>query len=86
MNEIVQSINERKVLNFFTDEGLLPNYAFPEARRRVEVSHLSTEPKDRRRRCKYKTQTYEYERPRRPPQFQSWHPQISSMPKDVNSK
>jgi len=31
MNEIVRSINERNVLNFFTDEGLLPNYAFPEA-------------------------------------------------------
>src|SRR5260370_28046564 len=31
MNEIVRSINERQVLNFFTDEGLLPNYAFPEA-------------------------------------------------------
>ena len=45
MNEIVRSINERKVLNFFTDEGLLPNYAFPGSRRRFEVSHLSAESK-----------------------------------------
>ena len=27
---LVSSINRRQTLNFFTDEGLLPNYAFPE--------------------------------------------------------
>ncbi len=27
---LLRSINERQTLNFFTDEGLLPNYAFPE--------------------------------------------------------
>lgn len=27
---LVGSINDRQTLNFFTDEGLLPNYAFPE--------------------------------------------------------
>lgn len=28
--ELVSAVNKRPVLNFFTDEGLLPNYAFPE--------------------------------------------------------
>ena len=63
MNEIVRSINERQVLNFFTDEGLLPNYAFPEAgvilRSVIYRRNSKTEDDER----KYKTQTYEYERP-----------------------
>lgn len=63
MNEIVRSINERQVLNFFTDEGLLPNYAFPEAGvvlRSVIYRRDSKADDDER---KYKTRTYEYERP-----------------------
>ena len=28
--DLIKSINEQLTLNFFTDEGLLPNYAFPE--------------------------------------------------------
>lgn len=28
--ELAKSVNNRSTLNFFTDEGLLPNYAFPE--------------------------------------------------------
>jgi DEAD/DEAH box helicase domain-containing protein len=63
MNGIVRSINERQVLNFFTDEGLLPNYAFPEAgvvlRSVIYRRNLKAEDDER----KYKTQTYEYERP-----------------------
>lgn len=31
LNALLTDINEKNVLNFFTDEGLLPNYAFPEA-------------------------------------------------------
>lgn len=27
---LISSINKQPTLNFFTDEGLLPNYAFPE--------------------------------------------------------
>lgn len=30
LQELVKNINSRNVFNFFTDEGLLPNYAFPE--------------------------------------------------------
>ncbi len=29
--ELMRSLNDKHILNFFTDEGLLPNYAFPEA-------------------------------------------------------
>jgi DEAD/DEAH box helicase domain-containing protein len=29
--ELIRTINEKNLLNFLTDEGLLPNYAFPEA-------------------------------------------------------
>lgn len=28
---LVNQINNKQTLNFLTDEGLLPNYAFPEA-------------------------------------------------------
>jgi hypothetical protein len=31
MASIARSIIEKDIYNFFTDEGLLPNYAFPEA-------------------------------------------------------
>ncbi|MFZ4441580.1 MAG: helicase-related protein, partial [Syntrophales bacterium] len=31
LNSIIRRINEKETYNFFTDEGLLPNYAFPEA-------------------------------------------------------
>ena len=51
MNEIVRSINERQVLNFLTDEGLLPNYAFPEAGRRAAVRHLPAKSEGGRRRA-----------------------------------
>lgn len=30
LNELRKNIDKRQTLNFFTDEGLLPNYAFPE--------------------------------------------------------
>jgi DEAD/DEAH box helicase domain-containing protein len=63
MNEIVRSMNERQVLNFFTDEGLLPNYAFPEAGVILRSVIYRRNPKAEDDERKYKTQTYEYERP-----------------------
>ena len=30
LQALVKSISDRNIFNFFTDEGLLPNYAFPE--------------------------------------------------------
>jgi DEAD/DEAH box helicase domain-containing protein len=63
MNEIVRSMNERQVLNFFTDEGLLPNYAFPEAGVILRSVIYRRNPKAEDDERKYKTRTYEYERP-----------------------
>ena len=31
LNAIIAKINDKDTFNFFTDEGLLPNYSFPEA-------------------------------------------------------
>jgi DEAD/DEAH box helicase domain-containing protein len=63
LNEIVRFINARQVLNFFTDEGLLPNYAFPEAGviLRSVIYRRNSKAEDDER--KYQTQTFEYERP-----------------------
>ncbi|MEO0433908.1 MAG: DEAD/DEAH box helicase [Cyanobacteria bacterium J06656_5] len=62
--DLVQKINQKNTLNFFTDEGLLPNYAFPEAgvtlksiiwRQRMTQGDAEQ--------GKYETLTFEYERP-----------------------
>jgi DEAD/DEAH box helicase domain-containing protein len=62
--ELIKNINEKNTLNFFTDEGLLPNYAFPEPgvtlrsiiwRKRNLEGKTSGE--------KYETTAFEYERP-----------------------
>ncbi|MEE2749304.1 MAG: DEAD/DEAH box helicase [Pseudomonadota bacterium] len=45
--ELARSVNVRQTLNFFTDEGLLPNYAFPEEGVRLQsVVYRRTEIKD----------------------------------------
>lgn len=62
---LVNRINRKSTLNFFTDEGLLPNYAFPEAgitirsilwrkSEQVEVDAGGS---------KFQRDTYDYERP-----------------------
>ncbi len=60
---LIRSINARDTYNFFTDEGLLPNYAFPEQgillksiiyrRRRIQQQGQG----------KYESLDFEYERP-----------------------
>lgn len=61
LNGMIRAINEKDVFNFFTDEGLLPNYAFPEAgvllrsiiyRKKAKPSNGSS----------YETKVFEYER------------------------
>ena len=64
LSNLVTKINAKRTLEFFTDEGLLPNYAFPEAGvtlksiiwRKRESSGNSTQ-------GKFVTETFEYERP-----------------------
>ena len=64
LERLVKNIERKSVLEFLTDRGLLPNYAFPESpiqlssviwRKKQEVSS-----KDK---SKYETQTYDYARP-----------------------
>ncbi|MEB3174651.1 MAG: DEAD/DEAH box helicase, partial [Cyanobacteriota bacterium] len=64
--DLVKKLNNKNTLNFFTDEGLLPNYAFPEA----GVTLKSIIWRERRVKGdadqgKYETFTFEYERPSR---------------------
>lgn len=62
--ELVRRINEKNTFNFFTDEGLLPNYAFPEPGvtlrsiiwRKKSISGDSQG-------NQYETFSFEYERP-----------------------
>ncbi len=65
LRSLINKINGKDTLNFFTDEGLLPNYAFPEAgvtirsilwrkSEQVELESGGT---------KFQRVTYDYERP-----------------------
>ncbi len=56
------SIYGRETLNFLTDEGLLPNYAFPEEGTTLKsvIYRKSAEPNSDE---PYKSETYEYSRP-----------------------
>jgi len=65
LRSLIKKINEKRTLNFFTDEGLLPNYAFPEAGvtirsilwRKSEQVELDSGG------SKFQRVTYDYERP-----------------------
>lgn len=65
LQNIVNNINDKNIFNFLSEEGLLPNYAFPEAGvtlkaviyRKKDESELSDDNK------KYETFLYEYTRP-----------------------
>lgn len=55
-----RQLDERDTLNFFTDEGLLPNYAFPEAAVRLRSVIWRKKEKDA---DGYEILTYKYDRP-----------------------
>ncbi|MFH1621629.1 MAG: DEAD/DEAH box helicase [Candidatus Omnitrophota bacterium] len=66
---LIKSINSKDTLNFFTDEGFLPNYAFPEAgvilkslvfRKKQKSSVVGEEDENK---SNYDHWVYEYERP-----------------------
>ena len=64
LNALVKSINDMPLLNFFTDEGLLPNYAFPEKGVSLKsVIYWKEELSESEEGSKYKHKVYEYERP-----------------------
>ena len=61
--EMQKQINGKLTLNFFTDEGLLPNYAFPEEGVELRSVILKIREKPTEDGGKYKADTYEYVRP-----------------------
>ncbi|GLI35199.1 DEAD/DEAH box helicase [Desulforhabdus amnigena] len=62
INGIIRSIVEKDTFNFFTDEGLLPNYAFPQAGV-ILRSVIYRRKKNTDGPGKYQTKVFEYERP-----------------------
>ena len=62
LNGIIRRINSKDIFNFFTDEGLLPNYAFPEAGILLR-SVIYKKRKMGDKGGKYSTENYEYQRP-----------------------
>ena len=65
MQSLVARIGDRETLNFFTDEGLIPNYAFPEAGVVLRSIIYRKKAKIKEGESKYDTWMYEYERPAR---------------------
>ncbi len=63
INSIVTEMNKKGVLNFLTDEGLLPNYAFPEAGVVLRSVIYRKKQNASAGEGKYTTYSYEYERP-----------------------
>ena len=63
LNSLVTQINDRQTLNFFTDEGLIPNYAFPEAGVILRSIIYRRKEKLREGESRYETFTFDYERP-----------------------
>ena len=61
-NSIIHDINTKDTLNFLTDEGLLPNYAFPESGVTLK-SIIWQKIKKRDSTPKIKSKTFTYERP-----------------------
>ncbi|MBF0322585.1 MAG: DUF1998 domain-containing protein, partial [Magnetococcales bacterium] len=62
LQELVKAINDRDTLNFLTDEGLLPNYAFPEAGVILQSIIYRRKNEPREENGSYDTWRYEYER------------------------
>ena len=60
---LIKSIRDRDTFNFFTDEGLLPNYAFPEAGVMLNSLIYRKKQKVQEKESAYDTWNYEYERP-----------------------
>ncbi len=63
LTRLVADINGRHVLNFLTDSGLLPNYAFPENGVQLKSVIYRKNEKATDAERKYETKQYVYERP-----------------------
>ena len=61
---LMKDLNKKHILNFLTDEGLLPNYAFPEAGVTLRsILWRQKQPAEQSSGKKYETFTLTYERP-----------------------
>jgi DEAD/DEAH box helicase domain-containing protein len=59
---LVRGMDDKITFNFFTDEGLLPNYAFPEAGVQLRSIIFRKSEKHENEKGQWETWTYEYER------------------------
>lgn len=62
LQNLVKTINDRQTFNFFTDEGLIPNYAFPEAGVTLRSVIFRKKERVQEGQGKYENWIYEYER------------------------
>ena len=65
LQALVKNLSDRDTFNFFTDEGLLPNYAFPEVGVTLNSLIYRKKTKVQEGGGSYDTWNYEYERPAR---------------------
>lgn len=63
LQELVRRLNDCETLKFFTDQGLLPNYAFPEAGVQLQSIIYSKREGAQDGERRYETKIYEYVRP-----------------------
>lgn len=63
LNDVVKHLNDRPTLELLVDEGLLPNYAFPEAGVQLKSILYRRVERPRPGGPRYETRTYEYQRP-----------------------
>ncbi len=65
LQEIIKTINNKETLNFFTDEGFIPNYSFPEAGVTLKSVIYRKRNKNKLKNSNkaYDTWSYKYERP-----------------------
>ncbi|MDA3918453.1 MAG: DEAD/DEAH box helicase [Deltaproteobacteria bacterium] len=63
LHSLVTRINDKHTLNFFTDEGLLPNYAFPQAGVMLRSIIHRRKAKIQEQGSNYDIFTYDFERP-----------------------
>jgi DEAD/DEAH box helicase domain-containing protein len=65
LQSLVKSLSDRDTFNFFTDEGLLPNYAFPEVGVMLNSLIYRKKAKVQDGEGSYDSWSFEYERPAR---------------------
>ena len=63
LQALIKNISDRDTFNFFTDEGLLPNYAFPEVGVMLNSLIYRKKQKVQEGESSYDSWSYEYERP-----------------------